>query len=457
MAEDGETAAGLITQLEHHGSNVLHGTWETLFVDSFPQDVDGVVVSIPANESTRASLLLKRLRTKLPKSSLFLLLEKEEPQFSREFPLLGIMGVFPFTNDSKVMDRNLALVTDHCSLKKQMARINQENLKMRREFFQGMEWESVFGISNAMQKLRRQVERVSRSGLVPVLIQGEPGNGKETLARLLHDLSPRGNQPFYRLNAGSISDSNFDAMMFGTQKSDGSQEPGILDRVQGGTLYIERVGELPFTVQGRLLALFEKKEFWHPYIGENRSLDIRLICSTYHSLQGLVNRSAFRQDLYYLLSVVELALPPLRERKEDILPLAERYLASFRDPTSGPTSFSKNAQSALMSYDFPENLLELRMVVEHAAKSAKTQSVELEDLILPNAQGPQKLRPSVSLDLNLEKMSQDFVEQAMVLAEGNQTKAAEILGIGHDALRYKLQKWGWLKKGRRGFRPTSDE
>ncbi|HWE40554.1 MAG TPA: sigma 54-interacting transcriptional regulator [Isosphaeraceae bacterium] len=295
--------------------------------------------------------------------------------------------------------------------------------------------------------LRRVVEQARRVARVPatVLIGGESGTGKERLARLIHDASGRAAGPFVAVNCGAVAEGVLESELFGHARGAFTgavaDRPGLFESAHGGTLLLDEVGEVPSAMQVKLLRALQEREVRR--VGENRPrpIDVRVVAATNRDLAADVASGRFRQDLYYRLKVVELIVPPLRQRREDILPLAEEFLmlAARRLRRPSPT-LSPEAADCLLRYPWPGNVRELENAVERAVAMTVGDTVEPddlpEDLCRPTrvVVEPAPLRP-------LEDVERDHILATLEALGGNQTRAAAQLGIGTATLYRKLKKY----------------
>jgi DNA-binding NtrC family response regulator len=289
--------------------------------------------------------------------------------------------------------------------------------------------------------MARRVAKVDAT----ILITGESGVGKERIARLIHDESPRLGGPFLAVNCGAVPESLLESELFGHAKgafTGATQDRlGLFEAAQGGTLLLDEIGEIPPPMQVKLLRALQEKEVRR--VGENRSrpFNARVLAATNRDLAGEVNAARFRQDLYYRLHVIELKVPALRERREDILALARHFLgeAVARDGRR-LNGFSPKAAHQLLRYGWPGNVRELQNAVERAAVMARGSRIDLEDLpdeiaqALPDAYVRGEIRP-------LENIERDYILAAVKANNGNKVKAAGQLQIGAATLYRKLAQY----------------
>ncbi|MEN9704914.1 MAG: hypothetical protein RLZZ393_793 [Pseudomonadota bacterium] len=316
----------------------------------------------------------------------------------------------------------------------------------------------LLGRSAPMQQLRELVARVARSQ-APVHITGESGTGKELVARLIHHAGPRGDGPFVPVNCGAIPAELMESEFFGHRRGSFtgavSDKSGLLQAAEGGTLFLDEVADLPLHMQVKLLRVIQEKTV-RP-IGESREqpVDVRILSATHRALPDLVAAGLFREDLYYRIDVIELPVPPLRERREDIPELAAATLErlSQRSGLSLPT-LADDALTLLGEYDFPGNVRELENILERALTLCDGSRIEAADLQLrptapqlPAARGPVAEDPAPAEDdgvlgARIEQVERQAIQQALEQTRYNKTAAARVLGITFRALRYRMQKLG---------------
>ncbi len=308
----------------------------------------------------------------------------------------------------------------------------------------------MLGDSPTIQKVRVMVEKLAR-GQAPVYIGGESGTGKELAARLIHELGPRADKPFVPVNCGAIPENLMESEFFGHKKGSFTgaiqDKEGLFKAADGGTLFLDEVGDLPLSMQVKLLRAIQEKSVRPVGTQAEIKVDVRILSATHRNLRELVTSGHFRQDLYYRLNVIELLIPSLRERSEDIAPLTEQFCTRLAAGLSmKPPRLANETLEALKRYPFPGNVRELENILERALTLCNGQEITPQDLQLPigdTGMDEQKtFSNEESLDDYLERIERSAIEKALAQTNQNKTAAAKLLGISFRALRYKLEKLG---------------
>ncbi len=286
-----------------------------------------------------------------------------------------------------------------------------------------------------------------------VLISGETGTGKELVARAMHFGGPRAKQPFVELNCASIPAQLLEAELFGHERgafTDArTRRAGLAEAAHGGTLFLDEIGDADPSVQAKLLKLIEEKTVRRLGSVRDTRVDVRIVAATHRALEDGIREGTFRADLYYRLRGVQLRVPPLRERGDDIVRLARHFLAEYGQRYGRPSMrFSPQAETMLLAHDWPGNVRELRNVAEEAALLGRSDSVGPMELGA-FAAGPRvavaaSVVPSEIPDegIDLDQVERRLVELALAKAEWNVTRAAKLLGLTRDTMRYRIEKFG---------------
>jgi two-component system response regulator PilR (NtrC family) len=309
----------------------------------------------------------------------------------------------------------------------------------------------LLGDSPPMRALRKHIDKLTRSQ-APVYISGESGSGKELVARLIHEQGPRASQPFIPVNCGAIPSELMESEFFGHRKGSFSgaieDKPGLFQAAHGGTLFLDEVADLPLPMQVKLLRAIQEKAVRG--VGEQQEtvVDVRILCATHKDLDAEVAAERFRQDLYYRLNVIELRVPPLRERRDDIESLASHVLKRLAISTGQPAAkLHPQALDALKSYRFPGNVRELENVLERAHTLCENKQIEASDLRLAEGNcnpegGVPDLTQIDNLEDYLENVERNLILQALEETRWNRTAAAQRLNLSFRSMRYRLKKLG---------------
>ena len=344
---------------------------------------------------------------------------------------------------------------DHAQLLLQRAvrtvRVEQENLELKAQLDRSFGLDRILGKSVAIGKVLDRVRQVADSK-ASVLLEGESGTGKELVARALHGLSSRKGGPFVAVHCAALSPQLLESELFGHEKGSftGATERriGRFEQAQGGTIFLDEIGEIDAATQVKLLRVLGERTMER--VGGNRLLDVdvRLITATHRSLDRLVQEGKFREDLYFRIRVVQIQIPPLRDRPEDIPILAESFRKEYSlENGKGDLSFSPASIRLMMDYRWPGNVRELRTAVEHGVVLAKGRAIEPDDLPNSVRMGSDRMQSRVeATSLRLDKIQKSLIDAAMDKTGKNISKAAQALGISRRTLHRKLAQSS--KKGK---------
>ncbi len=323
--------------------------------------------------------------------------------------------------------------------------LRREIARLRREVARPYGLENIIGKSASMQEIFGLITRLSGS-TASVLITGESGTGKELVARAIHYNSPRAKKPFVAVNVAAIPETLMESELFGYKRgafTDArTDHAGLFVEADGGTMFLDEIGELPPPLQAKLLRVLQEREL-RP-LGSTRSekVDVRVVAATNRDLEARMRAGLFREDLYYRLNVIQIAIPPLRSRPEDVLPLCEHFIAARRSGRQ-PRSFSPPAIKALLAYPWPGNVRELENVVERAMALTDTESIGLDDLPpqVKERRGGDLLAGALARGLTLSELEREYIERVLAAEGGNKTRAAQRLGLDRKTLYRKLEEY----------------
>jgi two-component system response regulator PilR (NtrC family) len=305
-----------------------------------------------------------------------------------------------------------------------------------------------------MNALREMIDKVSRSQ-APVHIYGESGTGKELVAQLIHDSGARRDAPFVPVNCGAIPSELMESELFGHKKGSFtgavSDKQGLIQSAEGGTLFLDEIADLPLHMQVKLLRVIQQKTV-RP-VGESKEtpVDVRILSATHKHLANMVSEGKFREDLYYRVNVIEMRVPPLRERSDDVAQLVESILKRQSKQLGFALRITPAAMDALQHYHFPGNVRELENILERAGTLCSQNSIDIGDLQLRSQttasfdSGPHlvnDIRQGEALGEALEDIERDAIMKALEQTRYNKTKAAALLGMSFRSLRYRIKKLG---------------
>lgn len=326
----------------------------------------------------------------------------------------------------------------------------------------------ILGNSPVMQKLKTTITKLARSQ-APIFIQGESGSGKELVAHEIHYQSARAKAPFIPVNCGAIPENLVESEFFGHKKGSftgaNTDKQGLFQAADGGTLFLDEVADLPLDMQVKLLRAIQEQAI-KPVGGlEENPVDVRILSATHKPLEALVEEGLFRQDLYYRLNVIQLDVPPLRQRQDDILLLADVFLQNIAERWQMPLAqLTKEARVALLNYEFPGNVRELENILERASTLCDEETIDVSDLHLRKHSQNKKAKqiveheqhPASAVDTLVESKGEipddvwnpedadaekDLVKRALEYTRWNRTRAARILGMTFRQLSYRIQKY----------------
>jgi two-component system response regulator PilR (NtrC family) len=302
----------------------------------------------------------------------------------------------------------------------------------------------LLGDSAPMQQLRDMVDKVARSQ-APVHISGESGTGKELVARLIHDSGPRADGPFVAVNCGAIPSELMESEFFGHRKGSFTgavaDKAGLVQSADGGTLFLDEIADLPLAMQVKLLRVIQEKAVRPVGASSEEPANARILSATHKNLAGLVATGAFREDLYYRINVIELHVPALRDRGDDVLRLADHILSKH----GAAVALDDSARDAILSYSFPGNVRELENMLERAVTLCATGSIHESDLHMrPFGPDDPLASQEVSSDLTnqVEDVQRHAIIEALEKTRYNKTAAAKLLGLSFRQLRYRIKKLG---------------
>jgi DNA-binding NtrC family response regulator len=327
----------------------------------------------------------------------------------------------------------------------QSVELDHENRVLREQLRTRPGFGGLIGVSAKMQRLYKMIEKVSQHNY-PVLILGESGTGKELVARSIHYMGVRQKKPFVPVDCSGLVPTLIESELFGYVKGafTGAQHAraGLLETGNGGTVFLDEIGDLPVDLQAKLLRALQEREIRPVGATDRVRIDIRIIAATNRDLESAIRTGGFRQDLYFRLNVVQLKLPPLRERKSDIPLLVNSFLEKFSDPQRPLRTISEDAMRRLMAYDWPGNVRELENAVERAVALGSGPILHMGDLPSNLQQGGSDKSLDSDELTTLDEMERRAILRALRETNGDKLAAARLLGIGKTTLYRKLKQYG---------------
>lgn len=327
-------------------------------------------------------------------------------------------------------------------------RLREENRELREAVGQRYSYRNIVARSAKMQEVLALVERVAPTNST-VLLGGESGVGKDLIARAIHEHSRRASGPFVKINCTAIPENLLESELFGYDKGAftgaTTSKPGKFELADGGTIFLDEIGDVPGSIQVKLLRVLQEREFERLGGTKTLKVDVRLVAATNRNLRAALEQGTFREDLYYRLNVVPIDIPPLREHKDDIPDLVEHFLARFARESGQPIrGISPAALQKLTSFHWPGNIRELENIMERAVALSSSTVLEAADIHLDVYAPATSAAAHAFLPegMTLEQWEDQIILEALRRADGNKSQAARLLGLSRNALRYRLSKSG---------------
>jgi len=362
-------------------------------------------------------------------------------------------GAFDYITKPFQMDQLLFTVDKALETTK----LRREVRELRRTLEHDFGTDKIIGQDPSMLKLLDMIKQVAKTGVSTVLLRGDTGTGKDLIARVIHHNSDRAGQSFVNITCTALSETLLESELFGHERgafTDAkAQKKGLLEMADGGTVFLDEIGDMPAALQAKLLRFLEERRFRR--VGGTReiSVDVRVIAATNRDIEEAIEQGQFRRDLMYRLNVVTVYLPPLRARGDDIRLLAQHFVQRFATEFKKPvTGISDQAYETLYGYSWPGNVRELRNVLERAVLLCKGEGIEEHDIVLGRSENKPwewdiehiNLPPHGFDFEKLRRLERHLLCQALERTGNNQSKAAKLLNLSRDRLRYRLQKHGLL-------------
>jgi len=460
IIDDDETIRYFLPRdLEAEGYQVTTADSGTQGLRALERDtVDLVLLDIRLPDRSGIDVL-QRIRTQWPDQAVVMLTGEPDHETAVQAMRLGARDYL--TKGKPIREELLAVLERELATQ----RLGREVQHHRQQKSQHFSREFVRGQSASMQRVYAIVEQVAGSDSTSVLIEGESGSGKELIAHLIHELSARREKPMLEVNCAAIPRELLESELFGHEKgafTDARQQKqGLLELANGGTLFLDEVGEMSLQIQVKLLRVLERMTFKRVGGTKDITVSVRVISATNQNLETMVREQRFREDLYYRLKVVPIRVPPLRERREDILPLAQHFLAQFnRAFNKGFERIDPEADRVLLAYPWPGNIRELRNLFERIVllnSGDRIQAQHLAAAIAPPTartgssldalraviESGQFAESGIDLETALGEVEREVIQRAFDWTRGNQSRAAQLLQMKRDKLRYRMKLYGF--------------
>ena len=356
------------------------------------------------------------------------------------------MGAFDYL--AKPLEREDLILTVQRAFERIM--LLKENRVLQKKLAETRTLPNMIGEHPKMMEVARVINKIAPTSTT-VLIYGESGTGKELVARAIHDGSPRREKAFFAINCAAIPDALMESELFGHEKGSftgaDTREIGIFEAAEGGTVFLDEIGEMNISMQAKLLRAIQEKEIRRVGGKGNIPVDVRIISATNKDLEQETRRGNFREDLFYRLNVIRIPLPPLRERGNDIVTLADFFLKKYSTASGIPVKgISKPALKILLDYNWPGNVRQLESVIERGVLMAESDCIRPEDLPA-EVHHDASLAGSLPFDfpaegISIDNLERDLITKAMQRTDWVIAKAAPLLGMSYKTLQYRLEKFG---------------
>jgi two-component system, NtrC family, response regulator AtoC len=436
----------LADRLKTEGYDVLEAGTASEALAKSEEGIDLVLLDYRLPDGDGLSVL-KRIKERTPDTLVILLTAYNSVDTAVEAMK---QGAYHYANKPFNLDE-IALLVEKAL---ETTRLRREVKTLRASQAQPYGFSRIVGESPALRAVKALLQKVAGSPASTVLLTGESGTGKDLAAKVIHYNSSRASKPFMNITCSALPESLLESELFGHERGAFTgadrQKRGLFEMADGGTVFLDEIGEMVPALQAKLLRFLEEKTFKRVGGVSDIRVDVRVISATNRNLQDEVRQGRFREDLFYRLNVLPIALPPLRERVEDIPKLVEFYVdaynAEFKKRIKG---VAPEAMRQLERYPWPGNIRELRNAVERAMLLAEGETLTAEDLA-GAAAGPVRLSDRVELPaagIDLEQLERSLLIQALHRTGWNQTRAATLLGLNRDQIRYRIEKFQLEKSG----------
>ena len=430
----------LASRLQDEGYRVLEAETATEALKRFHEGVDLVLLDYKLPDGDGLDVL-KHIKSTDPDTLVIMLTGYSSVETAVEAMK---QGAYHYANKPFNLDEIALLVQKAL----ETTALRREVRALRRSQAQPYSLDRIVGESEAVVAVRALLKKIAASPASTVLLTGESGTGKDLAAKVIHYSSDRANKPFMNITCSALPETLLESELFGHERGAFTgadrQKRGLFETAEGGTVYLDEIGEIVPALQAKLLRFLEEKTLKRVGGLADIRVDVRVIAATNRRLEDEVRQGRFREDLYYRLNVLPIALPPLRERSKDVPLLLKYYVDLFnREFKKHVQGIVPPAVTRLQAYGWPGNIRELRNVVERAMLLGEGKTLTLGDFPMTSA-GPARLTEGVALPANgidLEQLERSLVVQALERSGWNQTRAASLLGLNRDQIRYRIEKF----------------
>ena len=430
----------LTSRLQDEGYRVLEAETATEALKRFHEGVDLVLLDYKLPDGDGLDVL-KHIKSTDPDTLVIMLTGYSSVETAVEAMK---QGAYHYANKPFNLDEIALLVQKAL----ETTALRREVRALRRSQAQPYSLDRIVGESEAVVAVRALLKKIAASPASTVLLTGESGTGKDLAAKVIHYSSDRANKPFMNITCSALPETLLESELFGHERGAFTgadrQKRGLFETAEGGTVYLDEIGEIVPALQAKLLRFLEEKTLKRVGGLADIRVDVRVIAATNRRLEDEVRQGRFREDLYYRLNVLPIALPPLRERSKDVPLLLKYYVDLFnREFKKHVQGIVPPAVTRLQAYGWPGNIRELRNVVERAMLLGEGKTLTLGDFPMTSA-GPARLTEGVALPANgidLEQLERSLVVQALERSGWNQTRAASLLGLNRDQIRYRIEKF----------------
>ena len=442
----------LAERLRADGFEPVQASTVSEAVDLAAKGVDAAILDFKLPDGDGLSVL-KRLRHLDPDLPVIMLTAHTDLEIVVEAMKAGASDYLAKPFDVKDVALRVRRAIDATGAHRELRRLKED---LARPFT----FDSLIGASDPMLQIRELARKVARSPGSTVLMTGESGTGKDLLAKVIHYASSRAARSFMNITCSALPETLLESELFGHERgafTDARQQKrGLFEQADQGTLFLDEIGETVPTLQAKLLRFLEEKAFRRLGGVSDITVDVRVIAATNQDLEKQVLEGKFREDLYYRLNVLRIVMPPLRERGRDVVLLAQHFVRAFGREFRRPAqTLSRAAEDALLAYTWPGNVRELRNVIERAVLLSEADTLEPSDFdnLQPLRAQPPAAAGHAPVDavglpaegLRLDEVERRLIELALERTRGNQTRAAALLGLHRDQIRYRMEKYGLLK------------